>query len=479
MWRRAGLLLGVVACAALCVLPNPLRDIPGAGDRPARAAGVALLMALWWLTDALPIGVTACVPLVAFPLLGVFGGGFVNGMAGAAAPYVDAYIFLFLGGMVLGAAMEETGLHRRVALQIMTAVGTDPPRLLLGMLLATAMVSLWISNTATAVMMCPIALALVRQLEAQAGGGRLQAYGGSIMLAVAYGANVGGIGTKIGTGTNSIFCGYASRVLHRDIGFFEYVAAALPFVLLLLPVCWLFLWLSGRRDAPRSGTGRDTLRAALTALGPMGRGERQVALVFSVAAVAWMLGDVLKDVIAPHVPAPWPGFRFQGKHYEATVAMLAGATVLALGRVSWPTLKRVPWDTLLLLGGSFAMAAGLETSGFSTWLAGQLRGLQDQPVAVQYGVVALSTVALSAVASNTATINVMLNVLPPSLPLLFSATVAASCDFALPAGTPPNAIVFGSGYVRLPVMMRTGALLDVVAALLVAVYAATWVSWIL
>jgi sodium-dependent dicarboxylate transporter 2/3/5 len=502
-WRVIGLIVGVAVALTLALAPSPLQDIPGMGRRPACAAAVAALMAIWWFTEAIRIDLTACLPLVLYPALGVFGRGFTGDLLRAIEPFVDAYIFLFLGGMAVGAAMEESHLHRRVALHIMRAVGTAPERLLLGMLVATAFISLWLSNTATAVMMMPIAMALVAELEAARGGARLQHLGCALLLAVAYASNVGGIGTKIGTATNSIFAGFLAEKLHYDLTFTHYLAIGLPFVVLFIPLVWAMLWRVARRDVPASShghaetaagvrgqtqgqskdEGRMVLDRAIAGLGPMQRNERLVAGVFLVAATLWIAGDPLRQLVAPAltraVGLVWPGFRFLSKHYEATVAMTAAASLIALRAVSWRALARVPWGTLLLLGGSFAMAAGIESSGLAAYLATWLRALAGLPLGLELLLTSLATVALSAVASNTATVNLMLNILPRSLPVLTVASIAASCDFALPAGTPPNAIVFGSGYIRLPTMMRVGVLLDLAAALLLAGYGYIYLTLIL
>ncbi|MCP3144027.1 SLC13 family permease [Pyxidicoccus xibeiensis] len=474
-----GRFAGPAVAALVYFVPSGLHAIPGMGHRPAAAAAVAAWMALWWFTEAFPMGWTALLPLVLFPALGVFGdGGVLVAVGRSAQPFVDPYIFLFMGGMALGAALEQWGLHRRIALLIMRAIGTGPRRLLLGMLVATAAVSLWISNTATAVMMVPIGMALIAQLEATEGR-RLEHFGAALMLSVAYGANVGGIGTKIGSPTNSVFAGVVSRRLGSDVGFLEYMAAALPFVLLFVPLIWLVLWRWGRKDAMGPGQGGDVIARELAGLGRLSAGERVVGAVFLVAAVLWIAGDLLRPLLAPLVASAFDGFKLGGKHYEATVAVVGALVLFAAGRLSLAALRRVPWDTLLLLGGGFALAAGIEASGLSAWLITRLSGLESLPALAQYGVVAGTTILLSAIASNTATVNVMLNVLPGTRPLLAVSTFASSCDFALPAGTPPNAIVFGSGYVRLPVMMKAGVLLDVLAAGLLTVYGPLWVRWVL
>jgi len=469
--RRIGLAAGIAAFLAIALLPSGLHRIPGLGHRPALAAATAALMAVWWFTEALPIHWTACAPLALYPLLGVYGTGVAGSGLRAASSYVDAYIFLFLGGMMIGAASEECNLHRRVALRIMRAVGASPRRLLWGVLLSTAFVSLWISNTATAVMMMPIGMALLAQLRASGGGREVRNFGAAVMLAVAYGSNVGGIGTKIGTPPNSVFCGWVQKQMGVEISFPFYMAVGIPFVALFLPLVWAVLWRLARRDALPEDRGREVLDRELAAMGPVSRNEKKVLAVFLAAAALWMSGALVERLMAPRVPAFWSGFRFGSKHVEAWVAMGAGLSLLALRALSFRQLLRIPWDTLLLLGGGFALADGIEGGGLKEGMAGWLRAAGGLPLFWQIGLAALAGVGLSAVASNTATANVLLGILPRSLPVLGAATIGASCDFALPAGTPPNAIVFGSGYVRLPTMMKTGVGLDLAAAALITLYA--------
>lgn len=472
--RLAGLAAGLLAFVLLLAVDSPLQRWGEHGDRPAAAAAVAALMAIWWLTEALPIYVTACVPLVAFPLLGVFGPGLGTNLRESTLPYLDPYIFLFAGGMGIAAAMQQWDLHRRIALGIMERIGTAPRRLLLGTLVATAFISLWISNTATAAMMMPIGLALIAQMEAQAGLGRLRHYGMAVMLAIAYGSNVGGIGTKIGTAPNAQFAGFMDN-LGVEISFLQFLAVGFPFVVLFLPVVFAALWRIGRRDGLFGGAAAGIVEEELARLGPVRRPERIVLGVFAVTAALWIAGKLITEVLAPHVTA----FRLTSAHVEGGTAVLAALVLLA-----WRTrgqqvlapraLARVPWETLLLLGGGFAMAAGIQKSGLSGWMAGQLAGVRGLPGPAQVLLAALVTVGISAVASNTATIAVMLVVLRDAVApdllstVLFAATIAASCDFALPAGTPPNAIVFGSGYVSIPRMFRTGVVLDLLAALVAA-----------
>lgn len=475
-WKLAGLLAGLAAFALFALVDTPLRHDPQWGARPAFAAAAASLMAVWWLTEAVPIYWTACMPLLLFPLFGVFGPGLGQNVRLTVLPYVDPYIFLFAGGMGIAAAMQQWSLHRRIALGIMHRIGSDPRRLLAGTLAATAFISLWISNTATAAMMMPIGIAVVAQIEDQLGGRRLVHYGMAIMLAIAYGANVGGIGTKIGTAPNAQFSGFMER-LGTQISFLQFLVVGLPFVLLFLPVVWVMLWRIGRQDGLTGAIGEEIVAGELAKLGAVRRPERIVLGVFLATAGLWIAGKWITAFLKPRIT----GFEISSAHVEGGIAMLA-ALVLILWRtegrqvLGFRALTRVPWETLLLLGGGFAMAAAIQGSGLSQWLSAQLLAVRGLPPFTQVLLASVATVGLSAVASNTATIAVMLVVLKDAVApeilttTLFAATIACSCDFALPAGTPPNAIVFGSGYVTIPRMARTGVLLDLIAAVLAAVW---------
>ncbi len=229
-----GLALGLAAYLALRFVDSPLHHFGAYGDRPAQAAAVTALMAIWWLSEALPITVTACAPLLLYPASGVFAGGLVEATGATVAPYFDPYVFLFTGGMCVAAAMQQCDLHRRIALTIMKAIGTEPRRLLLGLLVATAFVSMWISNTATAAMMLPIGMAVIAQAERQNGGVRLVHYGAALVLSVAYGANIGGIATKIGTPPNAYFAGFMAK-RGVEVSFLHFLAVGLPFVVPVPP----------------------------------------------------------------------------------------------------------------------------------------------------------------------------------------------------------------------------------------------------
>jgi sodium-dependent dicarboxylate transporter 2/3/5 len=468
---RAG--LGVALFLGLWLLDTPLRAAGASDGRAALAAALTAWMAFWWISEAVPMYWTACLPLVVVPLSKIHGDGLLHNASAAVLPYLDPYVFLFLGGMGIAAAMQQWNLHRRIALSIMSAVGTEPRRLLLGLLLATGFVSLWISNTATAAMMFPIGLAIIFEFEHQAGR-RLGAYGAALMLAIAYGANLGGTGTKIGTVPSAQLSGLLAQ-RGDEIDFLQFMLLGLPFATVFLFVAWAALWRMGRSDAPAEGAGSHALASERARLGKMQRAEWIVLAVFLAAALVWVSGHPITAVLRAH------GLPAKTAHVEAAAAILA-SLCLMLARVDGRavlepgSLRGLQWRTLLLIGGGFSMAAAIDGSGLSDWLATRIGGLRELPPMPQLVLVSLTTVALSAFASNAATIAVLLPILATTVApaqvdaVLFAATFAASCDFALPAGTPPNAIVFGSGYVTIPQMARTGVVLDALAA----VWAALW-----
>lgn len=293
---------------------------------------------------------------------------------------------------------------------------------------------------------------------AAAVGGERPRFRMSLLLAVAYAASIGGIATKIGSPTNSVFAGFVGEHLGVELSFIRYLMLALPFAILMMPIAWWVLWRTAREDAPANA------QVTFAAQGSLGPKELCTAIVFGCAALLWIVSDVLAQEL-----------HFSGKHVEATVALVAAVVLIGTRSVSWARLRKLPFGTLVLMGGSFALAAGLTKSGLSGVLSQKLALMSALPGIVQIGIAALCTVALSAVTSNTATLSVMLNVLPRAMPVLTASALAASCDFALPAGTPPNAIVFATGAVSLKDMMRTGVLLDVIAVFAVTIYAFAWI----
>ncbi len=471
--RRIGFVAGLILFGLLLALPAPAT----LGPVGWRAAAVAALMATWWMTEAIPIPVTALLPLALFPLLGVLD------MPQAAGPYANPLIFLFMGGFLLALGMEKWGLHRRIALGIMAAVGTGPHALVLGFMLASGFLSMWISNTATAAMMLPIGLAVVALLRpstlAPAPEGRFD-FGIALMLGIAYGASIGGVATLIGTPPNAILAGAADEILGIRIGFLEWMRVGLPLAAVMLPITWLLLTRVLHRPGPLQGDASGLIAGERARLGPMGRGERSVAVIFAATAAAWVLRDE-KALGAVTIPGIETWFPMVG---DATIAM-TGALLLFLvpvdarrGRflMTWEDTRRLPWGVLVLFGGGLSLARAMEISGLAAWIGSGVSGLGALPLILLVAVVATVFVFLTELTSNTATATMAMPILAgagialgidPVL-LMSTAAIAASMAFMLPVATPPNAIVFASDEITVPRMARAGFLLNLVSITLVS-----------
>jgi sodium-dependent dicarboxylate transporter 2/3/5 len=429
-------------------------------------------MAAWWMTEAIPIPATALLPLVLFPVLGILD------MPAAAGPYAQEIIFLFMGGFFIAMAMEKWGLHRRIALAIVAAVGTGPRTIILGFMAGTAFLSMWISNTATATMMLPIAVAVGEMFRPSDQDGRFE-FGIALMLGIAYAASIGGVATLIGTPPNAVMAGAASEILGVEVGFVQWMGVGLPVTLIFLPVAWFVLTFLMYPPGAISGDAGSILEAERKGLGPMSRGERIVAVVFVLAAAAWVFRSpkTFGAVTIPGIQSIAPWVR------DSTIAM-AAALILFLAPVDrkkgtqaldWPTARRIPWGVLLLFGGGLSLARAMAESGLAEWVGGAVGGLADLPTWIILAGVAGLFVFLTEVTSNAATTTMAMPIMAgaamgldmPPLTLMATAALAASMAFMLPVATPPNAIVFGSGYVTIPEMTRAGFLLNLLAIVLI------------
>ena len=472
--QTIGLPLGLIGFALVLLLPAP----DGLSEEGRRTAAVTFMMAVWWLTEAIPIPATALVPLVLFPVLGV------ADMHEAAAPYGNDLVFLFMGGFFIALAMQRWGLHRRIALGIVSRVGTSPNKLVLGFMLATAFLSMWISNTATAAMMLPIALAVAELLEEPGRKGPYP-FGICLMLAIAYSATMGGVSTIIGTPPNVVLAGQAEALLGVEVGFLEWMMVGVPISSVFLPLGWFLLtrWLYPPGEL--RGDAAEVLEREQRDMGPVSRGEKIVAVVFAATALAWVLRQPksIGDLEIPGLQtwAPWIK--------DSTIAM-AGSLALFIipveprkGRfaLDWETAVKMPWGVLLLFGGGFSLAAAMSESGLATWIGGGVSALGGMPAWIVLAAVAALFVFLTEITSNVATATMAMPVMVGAaaglgidpLALMATAALSASMAFMLPVATPPNAIVFGSGYLKIPDMVRAGLVLNLIAVCLVTA-AATW-----
>lgn len=455
--QRYGLVAGAIAFVVLLALPAPeALGVPG-----WRTAAVAVLMAVWWMTEAIPIPATALLPLGLFPLLGVLS------PASASEPYANELIFLFMGGFMLAVTMEKWGLHKRIALSIMAFVGTSPNRLVLGFMLATAFLSMWISNTATAAMMLPIAIAVGEMFRPQDKEGPYE-LGIALMLGVAYASSIGGVATLIGTPPNAVLAGAASEILDVQIGFVQWMGVGVPIVAVMLPLTWLLLTRVLYPPGELTGDAERIIADERSALGRASRGERITAVVFALTALAWVLRaeKSFGGLTIPGIATFAPGVA------DSTIAMTAAVLLFLLpvdwrkGEfvLDWRTARRIPWGVLVLFGGGLSLARAMEESGLATWIGGVVAALGSVPPIVIVAAVATLIVFLTEVTSNTATATMAMPVMAgaamglgidPLLPMT-AAALGASMAFMLPVATPPNAIVFGSGYLTIPQMTRAG-----------------------
>ncbi len=474
-WRQwSGWVLGPGALILTLVLNPPA----GLSDVGWHTAGAAALMAIWWITEAVPIPVTALVPLVLFPCLGL------GSITAVAAPYANPLVFLFLGGFLIALAMQRWGLHRRVAIGLVAALGTRPDRIVLGFLLAGALVSMWVSNTATALMMLPIAASVVALVPKSDGGstGPGRDFGPALMLAVAYGATTGGMATLIGTPPNALLAGYLNKVYGFEIGFGQWMLIGVPVTMLALPlVFWVLTRVSFKlgRD-PVTGMAK-LLATEQAKMGRFSRGEKWVALVFGLTAMGW--------IVRPFLDNRWPML-------SDTSIAIAGAVVLFLLPINlkrgefvmtWEATKALPWDVLLLFGGGLSLAGMIQTHGLSEYLGTLCGALNGWPIVLIVAVICFGMLMLTELTSNTATAATFLPIVGAvaislgqnPLLLLVPTALAANCSYMMPVGTPPNAIVFGSGVLRLPQMAKAGLVLNL--ALVPVVVLVVWLlgPWVL
>lgn len=454
---RIGFWLGPWWVVMVLVLPAPAGMPPPAWH----CAGMALLMATWWSTEAIPIPATALLPLVLVPALGI------GELEPAAASYADPIVFLFLGGFLLGLGMQRWDLHRRIALKVLQVVGHQPRRQIAGFMIATGFLSMWVSNTATSIMMLPIGMSVISLLDDR-DPQELNRYATSLLLAIAYAASIGGIATLIGTPPNALLAGYLASDQGIEIGFAQWMIVGIPVSVIMMIAAWL--WLT--RGGFSLGSGDDSaqmVRDQLAELGGLSPAERRVGVIFLLAALAWVTRPLINDAGLEWVS-------------DTSIAIAAGLLLFILpsGKrgyrlLSWEQARDLPWGVLLLFGGGLALAGVIKSSGLAEWIANHLSVFGALPLIGLVGMVVLVIIFLTEVTSNTATSAAflpLLGALAMSLdvsPILITvpAAIAASCAFMMPVATPPNAIVFSTGHMRIQSMIQAGFVLNLVGTLVV------------
>ncbi len=458
MKKQFGLLLGPLLFSLILIFGPP----EGLSWEGNAVLACTLWMAVWWIAEAIPIAATALLPLILFPMTGAMS------MKDAATGYANPMVYLFLGGFLIAVAIERWNLHRRIALSIIHRVGTNPDRIVLGFMLATGFLSMWISNTATAVMMMPIGVAVVRHFNKEKKGG---AFGKVLMLAIAYSASIGGMATLVGTPTNVVFSGVVEELYGVQLSFSQWMLFAFPFSAILLLLCWRYLVKAFRLsdEINADSGGQAEIRRQLEALGPVSPEEKRVMAVFTIVALAWICQSFLLKKILPGI--------------NDTVIAIAGALVLFLipapskpGKylLNWRKAESIPWGILLLFGGGLALAVGFENTDLATWMGRQLVGLKAAPLFLLLLALVIAVNFFTELTSNVATVSMLLPVLAAlalsigvhPYGLMVGATLAASCAFMLPVATPPNAVVFGSGYLKINDMIRAGLAMNLLSIIL-------------
>ena len=438
----------------------------------ASAKGVLATVAwvgIWWITEAIPIYVTALLPLILFPLSGGLS------LSETATSFGHKYIFLYMGGFILAIAIEKWNLHKRIALTIINFIGTNVINIILGFMLSTAFLSMWISNTAATVIILPIAMAIVTQLndnpETEVNENRI--FGKALMLGIAYSASIGGISTLIGTPTNLVLAGVVQTTFGKEITFSEWFVLGFPIAICLLFLCWYYLthfaFSFKQKEFPG---GRKEIALRLKALGKLGYEEKMVLVVFAITAFAWIARSFLLQKLVPAM--------------DDTIIAMATVIILFLlptskkgkNLLSWEDAVKLPWGILLLFGGGLTLAVGFDESGLALWIGERLSALEALPFVLLLLVLIGIVNFMTEITSNIATTAILLPVLVSLAPvlnvhpyyLMIAATLAASCAFMLPVATPPNAVVFGAGYLEMQDMVKKGFWLNIASIVLLTIF---------
>lgn len=455
----------------------------GSLDEPAvRVLALAAWMVCWWVTEAVPIPITALLPMVAMPLLEI------ANLRTATAPYADPIIYLFMGGFMIALGMEEQQLHKRIALNLIRLTGTNPNGIILGFMVATAFLSMWISNTATAVMMLPIAMSIMNLVQKSMGPEAVANKGFrnfalSLMLSIAYASNIGGVVTIIGTPPNVVLVGYMEQFYQYSVAFNTWLLIGIPLGVTMLTFTYLVLvkWLF-RSNLGNLAASGEVIQVQIKSLGPLSKGEKRVAVVFTVTACLWIFREPLNNLIGKDLLN------------DTLIAMAGGIAMFVVPirfreqqyLISWKSMERMPWGILLLFGGGLSLAKAMESTGIIQLVGQEISGLQGTQIWVVTLLLTSVSLFLTELMSNVALVTIFLPVVMGIAdglqvsPMLFCVpvTIASSFAFMLPISTPPNAILFASGYIGVKDMIRAGAVLNLLSILLLVLASVTLVAWV-
>lgn len=449
-----GLFVGLIVLLATLIFEPPA----GMTLQAWRCTGMGTLMAIWWSTEAIPIPATALLPIVLIPALGL------GDIKVATTPYANPTIYLFLGGFMIGLAMEKCNLHKRIALSILDRMGSNPSRQIAGFMLATGFISMWVSNTATAIMMTPIGISVAQMVTRGEKSPEASRYSTALLLCIAYASSIGGIATLIGTPPNALLRAFLEEHYKIHVGFGQWMLLGVPVSIAMMIFC---LWWLTRKpfNFDNDGTGESLLKNEIAALGPFSKAEKRVAVVFTLAALSWVFQPLIASVL-PRVD-------------DTLIAMAAGLALFVIPvnaakrefLMDWKQAAKLPWGILILFGGGLSLAGVINSSKLATWMASQLQTLSGIHMVLMMFIVVAVIMFLTEVTSNTATAAAFLPLVgamavaqgvPPQL-FAIPAAISASCAFMLPVSTPPNAIVFGSGEMPISAMIKAGFALNLFA----------------
>ncbi|WP_298343097.1 DASS family sodium-coupled anion symporter [uncultured Algibacter sp.] len=463
--KRIGLLLGPIIFIIIRLFFYP----EGLSNNANGILASTVWIAIWWITEAIPIAATALLPIVLFPLTGSLDIGSTT------ASFGHKFVFLYLGGFIIAIAIEKWNLHKRIALNIINIIGSNIQKIILGFMLATAFLSMWISNTATSVMMLPIGIAIIKQLKdnPRTDENENLIFGKALMLAIAYSASIGGIATLIGTPPNLVLAGIVSETYGYEITFSQWFIFGFPISIILLFICWKYLtkfaFIFKQKEFPG---GKQEIKRLLTTLGKMTYEEKIIAIVFALTAFCWITRSFLLKKILPQIDDTIIAIFF------AVILFIIPSKTKHKKILTWNDTKNLPWGIILLFGGGMALAKGFETSGLALWIGNQMTSLEGISTIILILLIISAVNFLTEITSNLATTAMLLPVLAPMaltidvhpFVLMVAAAVAASCAFMLPVATPPNAVVFGSGYLRIPDMVSKGVVMNIISIIILTLF---------
>ncbi len=473
----------VAPLLSLCIIL--FVDLDPTNRKVTYTMAIALLMAIWWITEAIPLAATALIPVALFPLFGIVDGKTISSM------YFNHLIFLFIGGFMMALAMERWDLHKRIALKILILFGVSPGRILMGFMVATSVLSMWMSNTATAMMMIPIAMSIILKLEETLGKPKMGKYSIGLLLGIAYSASIGGIATLVGTPPNLSFARIISIVFPniQEISFADWLLFALPVSILMFFAAWILLYFMYKPQKKWKKLTRKDFRDEYQNLGKAKAEEKIVFILFLTLAALWIFRSGF-NIQSFNIPGWSQLFHTPAFINDGTVAIFIALILFIIPSSSekgkqlmdWKTANKLPWHIVLLFGGGFALAKGFVDSGLSVWFGESLAGLATvHPIVLTLVIVAMMSF-LTELTSNTATTEMILPILAGlavsiqinPLLLMIPATLAGSLAFMLPVATPPNAIVFGTGHLSVRDMMRTGFLLNIIGIIIATLMMYFW-----